>query len=845
MAERHTILDPDLLPVGGAKWDWAITALMAALLEFMPAAFGAVEAWSELFVVVGAAALSLCLAARLGLDPEFRLARTWLYVPAVMFLLLIVLQLIPMPASTIRGLAPWNIAAREQLLGEEYGSSQLTTLSFYPHATAEQLRAALVAVIAFVVVACVFRTVRLIKALLGIILVIGVFEAVLALAQIITGSTGIYWRIPNGQGIVTSGTFVNYSNFAQFMNLSLGAGLALVLIRLQEQGRREMQAGHWASTARAYWEKNAWIFVGIILCAVAVFTSMSRNGAISLIVAASIIGAALYRRGTFKWRGWILSAVPAVVLAILLIFGFDFVYDRLATLHQIDSYKARWDLTSATLCVWQQSPLFGTGLGTHEVVFPMFDAAAAAAVAEHADNDYAQLLEEMGLIGAITLGLFFAGIAVTALKLAYRGRSSISHAVYGLALGLIAIAIHSASDFGQRLPANFCLTATFCGLIVAIAGLEKRNRDIRHDRVHRQRVMSRSVRRAAAAVAFVGLAVISAWTIRSAYAAYIAERWYAAALSIETRLRDPGLAATDDDYAELIAAAEGAARSDPDNVNYQYWLNFYRWESISPTVDSASGQIAQSADVVPFVQQIADDLAATRRICPTFGPPYALEGQLRLFVLNDGTGAELIRKGARLAPYDPPTCLVAGELAARSGRLDEAKPLLSRAVELHPGYFDEVANLYISELKLPALARELAGNDYRRLNELAQLMSVNDQHAKLAAELRTAAEASLRQRVLAPEVSASELASLAQIDLNRGDSTSAIDLYRRALGKDYPQVDWRINLARALAKTGQHDEALHEVRICLRLRPQHPEATRMLQELSEKAGNNQSQKSGK
>jgi O-antigen ligase/tetratricopeptide (TPR) repeat protein len=803
----------------------------------MPAAFGAVEAWSELFVVMGAAALSLCLAARVGLDREFRLARTWLYVPVILFVLLVGLQLMPMSTSIVRSLAPWTVAIREQLLGENFSAAQLTTLSLYPRATADQLRLALVAATVFVTVASVFRTVRLIKVLLTIVFTIGCFEAALALAQIVTASKGIYWRIPTGQYIVTSGTFVNYSNFAQFMSLSLGAGLALLLFRLQEQRRHEVYVGSWTSTARRYWEKHGWTYAGIILCAVAVFTSMSRNGAISLIVATAIVGAALYRRGTLGWRGWVLSVLPAGVLAILLVFGFDFVYNRLSTLHQMDSFKTRWDMTTAANQAWQQSPLWGTGLGTHEVVFPMFDSTAAAAVAAHADNDYAELLEEMGVAGAILVGLFFAGVAITILKLAFRGRSSVSNAVYGLALGLIAVALHSTTDFGQRLPANFCVTAAFCGLVVAIAGLEKRNRNIRHDRVHRQLSIPLSVRRAAAAAAFVGLAVVWGFTIRSAYAAYIAERWYTAALSIESRMRDSAEAATDEEYFDLIAAAEGAANSEPDNVNYRYWLNYYRWKSLSRTIDSESGQVILRADVIPFVQQIADGLAATRRICPTFGPPYALEGQLRLFVLTDRRGAELIRKGGRLAPYDPPTCLVAGELAARSGQLDEAKPLLSRAIELYPDYFGEVADLCVTELKLPALAQALAGDDYQRLNELARLLPANDQNAKLAQELRTAAEASLRQRILAADVRANELASLAQIDLDRGDSASGIDLYRRALAKDYPQVDWRLNLARALAKTGQQDEALHEVRICLRLRPHHREATQLLQELSTQAEN--------
>jgi hypothetical protein len=306
-------------------------------------------------------------------------------------------------------------------------------------------------------------------------------------------------------------------------------------------------------------------------------------------------------------------------------------------------------------------------------------------------------------------------------------------------------------------------------------------------------------------------------------------------LGIESRVQDPSIKPTDEDYIDLIAAAEGASRSDPDNVSYSYWLNYYRWLSLSRTIDSETGRLDLRSDAIPFVRRIADDLSTTRRICPTFGPPYALEGQLRLFVLNDRTGAELIRKGVRLAPYDPPTCLVAGELAARDGELVEAGQLLARAVALHPAYFSEVADFYITELKRPDLARELANGDYNRLNELVRALATDGDSSKLANELRAAAEASLRRRVLTADVKANELAALAQIDLNHGDLPSAIELYGRALAQDYPQIDWRLNLARALAKNGKLDEAVHEVRICLRLRPHHAEATQLLEDLSGRA----------
>src|SRR4051794_10933356 len=118
MPARPLILDPDSLPTPASKWDWAFVFLLAALLLFMPFAFGAVEAWSELLVLGGGAAISLCLLARLFFDREFRLARTWLYIPLVLLLLLMLFQAIPLPASILRQLGPWIIETKERLLGE-------------------------------------------------------------------------------------------------------------------------------------------------------------------------------------------------------------------------------------------------------------------------------------------------------------------------------------------------------------------------------------------------------------------------------------------------------------------------------------------------------------------------------------------------------------------------------------------------------------------------------------------------------------------------------------------------------------------------------------------------------
>jgi len=49
---------------------------------------------------------------------------------------------------------------------------------------------------------------------------------------------------------------------------------------------------------------------------------------------------------------------------------------------------------------------------------------------------------------------------------------------------------------------------------------------------------------------------------------------------------------------------------------------------------------------------------------------------------------------------------------------------------------------------------------------------------------------------------------------------------------DYGQVSWRFTLARLLAETEQIGEAIHEARICLRLRPQFKAAEKLIADLS-------------
>jgi tetratricopeptide (TPR) repeat protein len=304
---------------------------------------------------------------------------------------------------------------------------------------------------------------------------------------------------------------------------------------------------------------------------------------------------------------------------------------------------------------------------------------------------------------------------------------------------------------------------------------------------------------------------------------------------VEAGLRRENWQGTDDDYIELIRNAADAADRAPDNVKYRYWLNLYRWYSISRVVDPETGRVLLHPQAVPFVARIVDELAQARVLCPTYGAVYSVEGQLRLSFLKQPLGAELIRKGYQLAPYDAPTCFVAGTMAARAGDLETATTLLKRAIALDGSLYREIMPIYLDELDRPDMLRKLAGDDYGRLFALGKVLSTNQKYATLAGEIRADATALLGKRCESSDATASELATLAGICQVNRDYATAANYYRRALAINYRQVDWRMNLAKALAELGQREAAIHEARICLRLRPRMKSAENLIRNLSVRA----------
>src|SRR5204863_1333840 len=153
--------------------------------------------------------------------------------------------------------------------------------------------------------------------------------------------------------------------------------------------------------------------ITVVVCVLALLLSLTRGGVISMVAAGMLTLAVLRIKAPARSKlipGASLLVVVALLIAAWL--GFEQIYHRLTSITDTNAANLRGQMLKDLSEAWKQFPIFGTGLGTHAVVFPMFDHSEVAAVATHAENEYAQTMTETGAVGLLLAMVFIVMIWV-------------------------------------------------------------------------------------------------------------------------------------------------------------------------------------------------------------------------------------------------------------------------------------------------------------------------------------------------------------------------------------------------------------------------------------------------
>ena len=488
-----------------------LDAGLMVILAFSVFAFGSTSYWARTLLMGGIAALFaswwLCTARSrppVEFEPEsrsrgveiagVRLRRSGLGVVAAAFGGIVCLQLVPLPRVVRGWLSPGRAALEvplEAVLGEsaapEAGPSW-APLSLDASGTVDALLLLLAYGALFVLVFNLADSRERLVRICRSVALLGASVAVVGLFQDLSGAERIYGFWTPRYGGSPYGPFVNHNHFAGYMELTIPVAVGLLLRRIfrgsappraiaaappsgpGSAARRMLEVAPAVRGERAGQAVLLGLAVGVMVAAL--LLCLSRGGLASLVVAAAAVLALLALGGRLgRWEVAALGAVLALGVTLFLWIGPGpaLAHFRRAELLQNEpSFLGRASVWRATLSLFLDFPVLGSGFGTFPAAFLHYYPAGTERIWLQAHNDYVQLLAETGLAGAAVAAVGLALLLAHLLRPLILGPPVRERFLYfGLVTGILSLLVHSLVDFNLQIPANATLFVVLCALALA------------------------------------------------------------------------------------------------------------------------------------------------------------------------------------------------------------------------------------------------------------------------------------------------------------------------------------------------------------------------------------------
>ena len=288
--------------------------------------------------------------------------------------------------------------------------------------------------VGFLIVKSIKKRSQIVR-LFSVIFIVGIFESVYGLAALF------------GDSNLVTGTFINRNHFAGYMEMMIAIGLGLMLF-LEDSGKK-------TSISRLV------ISLGVIVMSLALIFSRSRSGVLILVLIFVLflslnIMHTKIRKDHKRGAKILLVSIFIIIIILSLFFGVDSILQRFSMDNLIR--ESRLDIWGHTLGVVADFPVFGSGLGTFVLLYPVMEADGEIIKTSHAHNDYLEYLSELGITGVI---LLIGGIFYIFVSCFLKWRESRHPLVKGLGLGgmvaVFSLLVHGFTDFNFQIPSNILL----------------------------------------------------------------------------------------------------------------------------------------------------------------------------------------------------------------------------------------------------------------------------------------------------------------------------------------------------------------------------------------------------
>ncbi|MFC1887089.1 O-antigen ligase family protein [Thermodesulfobacteriota bacterium] len=405
------------------------------------------------------------------------------------FLLLIGLQLVPMPMSWISIISPKTAELKIRVAGilEETRTSDirpptsgtrpsrsLSSLSTYTHATIQEGLKLIAYLAMFFLVLNTATSKKRIDAFCYLFVFLGLFEALYAIYAVFSLSPKVWWwQSRVGGARYASGTFVVSNHFAGYLEMVLGLTMGYVMTLSQKSPRLSAGLGG----ARAGFQRLVGLlspesvqpkkiffgFSGIIM-GLALLLSASRGGILSFAAAMAVM-AGLFFIKTKHIKFGLFALVFAVATFI---YGLSVGMDpTLKKAEKTEGLFYRLYTSKTLIPMIRDYPITGVGWGNFKYVYPRYvpkdhDGVSGSG---YSHNDWFEAGAEVGITGLLLMVAAYIWFLRRLIRiwLERRNRHAVGIAA-GVMAGLISLGLHSFFDFNMHIPANPLTLAALLGL---------------------------------------------------------------------------------------------------------------------------------------------------------------------------------------------------------------------------------------------------------------------------------------------------------------------------------------------------------------------------------------------
>ncbi len=467
--------------------EWIIFIILCLLLWLLPLPFGGNVEWAVLVLEVTVWVLFLAYIAILSRSKSEVGARArspveravlWL---AILFFLVAGLQLIPLPESFIGTISPVARSWRQSLVAAGlFGPNafRAQTFSLSPWVSLyELIRYLTYGAFVFLLARTLNSRTRITVLTLTLISA-GVFQSLYGLSEFFGGTNRIFTWVNKYYSGSAFGTFVNRDHYSAFLEMLFPLSLGYFLVRSEFFSLRPGLSWRQklARFGQEHVQKSLLFIIPPLIIGLGLFFSRCRSGIIIFIITFFVslillsVSAGSGKRVTEKK---LVRVVVLVVLLAVILVGIDPILERFTREGFID--KSRLLFYRHTIQLVSDYPLTGCGLGTYAQAINYYLPRDPGVIVSHAHNDYLEMLAEAGLIGG--LSLIIAGFLAFSLSLRrwLRCRNPLAKGVgLGALMGVLAIFLHSLTDFSLRMPGNALLWLSLMVLAIKTpAVLEK------------------------------------------------------------------------------------------------------------------------------------------------------------------------------------------------------------------------------------------------------------------------------------------------------------------------------------------------------------------------------------